>query len=97
MAKGKHSEAEIIGALKKWGQERVKKCRFTISTESTLKNLSFRANMSGFCDERIHSGSRENLSDRFFHTFLSRIPHIQYFGGKNGGAGFSPTIHQFAH
>jgi hypothetical protein len=52
------------------GQERVKKCRFAISTESAFKNLSFGTRINDVCDVGIHFGS----PGKFLGSIFSHVP-----------------------
>jgi hypothetical protein len=57
-------------SVETWGQERVKKCRFWISTELAFKNLSFRTRIGDVCDVGIHFGSPE----KFLGSISSQVP-----------------------
>ena len=52
------------------GPERVEKCRFAISTESALKNSSFRALINDDCNVWIHFRS----PDKSPRLIFSRVP-----------------------
>ena len=62
-------------SVETWGQERVKKCRFWISTELAFKNLSFRTRIGDVCDVGIHFWITRKIPFRirFLHRFLSPV------------------------